>query len=67
MCSKSEWEECAERRLTEGMALRVILNEIEIKVLGLLTTIEGNDAGPGPTEVCEYILDRVTVGKEVGR
>jgi hypothetical protein len=67
MCTKTEWKECAERRLAENLALRVVLNEIEIKVLGLLTTIEGNDAGPGPTEVSEYILDRVTAAKEVGR
>jgi len=29
MCSKKEWKQCAERRLAEGLALRMLVNEIE--------------------------------------
>jgi len=29
MCSKKEWKQCAERRLAEGLALRMLVNEVE--------------------------------------
>ena len=29
MCSKKEWKRTAERRLVEGLALRILVNEVE--------------------------------------
>lgn len=29
MTTKKEWQQCAERRLAEGLALRILVNEVE--------------------------------------
>ena len=63
MCTKEEWEECAERRLVENLALRVISNEIEM----LVHQRGGGLSGSQNFEITTLILERIQVAKEVGR
>ena len=58
MTTKKEWEECAERRLTENLALRVVINQIS-DVL--------HDYDKGFQERVYLSLDLVNIAKEIGK
>ena len=59
MCSKAEWKECAERRLAENLALRILINQI-----GELTR---EIRGVLNFDTVTQIMEKIEVAKEVGK